>query len=250
MAASRGRVRIEDGQKRVRTYLAGEPVADSTRVRLVWEKPYYPVYYFPPQDVRMDLLVPTGATKRSPSRGVAAVHTVKVGDREAPDAARVWNEAAIPEIAGYVSFSWQAMDSWFEEDEEVFVHARDPYTRIDVLQSSRHVEVFVGGTKVADSRQPRLLFETGLPIRYYLPKTDVRLDLLVPSATRTHCPYKGTASYWSVRTEDGLVADVVWGYPTPVLESVKIAGYVCFYNEKVDIVVDGELQERPRTVFG
>jgi uncharacterized protein (DUF427 family) len=245
----RGRVRVEDGQKRIRVYLGGEVVADSRRTKLVWEKPYYPVYYFPEADVRSDLLVDTGETHRSPSRGTATISTVKAGGAEAPDAARVWRAANIEGIADHVSFVWNAMDAWFEEDEEVFVHARDPYTRVDILQSSRHIEVEVDGVKVADSHQPRLLFETGLPVRYYLPKTDVRLDLLTPTETRTDCPYKGTASYWSVDAAGTIHRDIVWGYQAPTLESIQISGYLSFYNEKVDIYVDGELQDRPRTIF-
>ena len=142
----------------------------------------------------------------------------------------VWDESKIEEIAGFVSFEWSAMSNWFEEDEEVFVHARDPYKRVDVLQSSRHVEVLIDGVKVADSSRPRLLFETGLPVRYYLPKTDVRLDLLVDSDTETSCPYKGDAGYWHVRTGDGLIEDIVWGYASPVAESAEIAGYMSFYR--------------------
>ena len=171
------------------------------------------------------------------------------GEQEAEGAARVWDGAAIDDLAGFVSFRWAAMTHWFEEDVEVFVHARDPHTRIDILQSSRHIEVMIDGVKVADSHQPRLLFETGLPVRYYLPKTDVRLDLLVPSDTHTACPYKGTAEYWHVRKDDGLAEDIVWSYPTPVPESMQIAGYLSFYNEKVDIRVDGELEARPKTHF-
>lgn len=245
----RGRVRVEDGQKRVRVYLGGEVVADTYRPKLVWEKPYYPTYYFPARDVAAAALIDTGAVDRSPSRGTAAIHTVKAGDEEAPGAARVWDGAELDEIAGHVSFDWAAMSHWFEEDEEVFVHARDPYKRVDILQSSRHVEVVVAGVTVADTHQPRLLFETGLPVRYYIPKTDVRLDLLEPSTTQTSCPYKGDARYWSVRTDDGLVEDVVWSYTAPIAESAAIAGYVAFYNEKVDIILDGELEERPKTVF-
>ena len=247
--SQRGRVRVEDGQKRVRVFLGSEVVADSRRVKLVWEKPYYPVYYFPEADVRSDLLVETGETDRSPSRGIATVSSVKVGESEAPNAARAWRDAEIDEIADHVSFDWNAMGAWFEEDEEVFVHARDPYTRVDILQSSRHVEVQIDGVTVADSHQPRLLFETGLPVRYYLPKTDVRLELLTPSETHTACPYKGTASYWSVDVDGIHHRDIVWGYPAPTLESIQIAGYLCFYNERVDLIVDGELQDRPRTIF-
>ena len=141
------------------------------------------------------------------------------------------------------------MDAWFEEDEEVFTHPRDPYTRVDILASTRHVRVEVDGVTVAESASPRLLFETGLPVRYYLPKTHVRLDLLVPSDTVTHCPYKGRAEYWSVRTPEGVREDLAWSYRTPLPESQKIAGLVAFLDEKVDVHVDGVLRERPRTKF-
>ena len=249
MTETRGRVRVEDGAKRVRVYLGAEVVADTTSAKYVWERPYYPTYYFPAADVRKDLLVDTGETYRSPSRGTASVHSVKAGGQEASAAARVWDQSEIDAINGYVSFNWNAMSRWFEEEEEVYVHARDPYTRIDILQSSRHVEVVIGGVTVADSHQPKLLFETGLPVRYYLPKTDVRLDLLVASDTATSCPYKGDAEYWHVRTDDGHVEDIVWSYRIPVAESSQIAGLVAFYNEKVDIIIDGELEARPETVF-
>lgn len=247
--SQRGRVRVEAGQKRVRVLLGGEVVADTTRPKLVWEKPYYPTYYFPPEDVAAQALIDTGQIERSPSRGSASIQTVKAGDEEAAGAARIWDGAELDEIAGHVSFDWAAMSHWFEEDEEVFVHARDPYKRVDILQSSRHIEVVIDGVTVADTHQPRLLFETGLPVRYYIPKTDVRLELLESSATRTGCPYKGDASYWSVRSGDSLVEDVGWSYPTPLAESAAIAGYVSFYNEKVDITVDGVQEERPKTVF-
>ncbi len=248
-APARERVRIEDGAKRIRTYLGGELIADSTRVKLVWEKPFYPTYYFPTEDVRMELLVPTAETKKSPSRGVAHYYTVKGSDREAEGAAYAYPESSLEELRDLVAFRWNAMDGWFEEDEEVFVHARDPYTRVDILHSSRHVEVVVNGVNVADSHHPTLLFETGLPTRYYLPKTDVRMDLLTPTDTETHCPYKGKADYWSVRAGGEVLEDIVWSYQHPVHESAKIAGLVSFYNEKVDIYVDGELEERPKTMF-
>jgi uncharacterized protein (DUF427 family) len=163
----------------------------------------------------------------------------------------VWNyptpiEGA-PDIANLAAFYWNKMDAWYEEDEEIFVHPRDPYHRVDVLESSRHVEVWVNGVKVADSHRPRLLFETGLPTRYYLPKLDVRMDLLRPTASSSRCPYKGTAAYWSVDAGGTVVEDLVWGYQTPLVECAKIAALVCFYNEKVDLVVDGERLERPKT---
>jgi len=140
------------------------------------------------------------------------------------------------------------MDAWFEEDDEVFVHPRDPYHRVDVLNSSRHVKVIVGGEVVAETTRPRLLFETGLPTRYYIPKLDVRLDLLTPTNTSTRCPYKGKASYWTVNLGGKEFTDIVWGYPAPIPECPKIENLLCFYDEKVDAVyVDGELQPKPVT---
>jgi uncharacterized protein (DUF427 family) len=141
------------------------------------------------------------------------------------------------------------MDAWFEEDEQVYVHARDPYTRIDILRSSRHVRVVVEGVTVADTRKPRLLFETGLPVPYYIPKPDVRLDLLETTDTTTACPYKGTANYYSVAIDGNRYDDIAWWYKHPVQESAQIAGYIAFCNERVDIYVDGELQGRTKTVF-
>jgi uncharacterized protein (DUF427 family) len=141
------------------------------------------------------------------------------------------------------------MDHWFEEDEEVYVHARDPYTRIDILPSSRRVRVEVDGVTVADSTNASFLFETSLPTRYYVPKTDVRMDLLSPTGHATACPYKGTARYWSVTVNETAQENIVWGYDIPLPESQKIAGLVAFYNEKTDIYVDEVLQERPKTKF-
>jgi len=247
---TRGRVRVEDGHKRIRAQIGGVTVADSADIKMVWESPHYPTYYFPPDSVRMDLLADSGETKRSPSRGTANLYDITVRDRTVAQAARVWNEAKIDEVAGYVSFDWKSMDSWFEEDEEVYVHARDPYTRIDILQSSRNIRVEVDGVTVAESDRARFLFETGLPVRYYLPKTDVHFEYLTPTETATSCPYKGTARYWSIDTKGDTHEDVVWGYDTPLRESQEVAGFVAFYNEKLDIYVDGELEDRPKTMFG
>jgi uncharacterized protein (DUF427 family) len=246
---TRGRIRLEHGAKRVRAYLGGELVADTTRPVLVWEIPYYPAYYFPVDDVRMELLEPDGGVAHSPSRGDGTTFTLRAGEREVPRAAWRYEDSPIEELRDLVRFDWDSMDAWFEEDEEVFTHPRSPYTRIDILASSRHVRVEVGGTTVAESTSPRLLFETGLPVRYYLPKPHVRMELLTPTATVSHCPYKGEAEWWSVRVEDGLHEDVAWSYRAPLPESQKVAGLVAFYDEKVDIYVDGTLQERPVTKF-
>lgn len=245
----RGRVRLETAAKRVRAYFDGDVIADSTRPHLVWEVPYYPTYYFPVEDLAADLLVPTGESERSPSRGVAEIYDVKGSRRTAEGAARRYPDSPMPALRELVRLEWDAMDAWFEEDEEVHVHPRDPYTRIDTLNSSRHIEVHVNGTLVADSHHPTLLFETGLPTRFYLPKPDVRMDLLVPTTTVSHCPYKGTAEYWSVRTDGEEHADLAWSYRAPLPESQKVAGLVAFFDEKVDVTVDGTPREQPRTKF-
>jgi uncharacterized protein (DUF427 family) len=249
-SVTRRRIRLERGEKRVRAYLGGEVVADTTSPLLVWEVPYYPTYYFPVADVRAGLLHKDREDPvHSPSRGEGCTFTVRAGGREARRGALRYNESPIDELREAIRLDWNAMDAWFEEDEEVFTHPRDPYTRVDILASSRHVRVEVGGVTIAESNGPRLLFETGLPARYYLPKPHVRLELLVPSETVSHCPYKGCAEYWSVRAGDEVHADLAWSYRSPLPESQKIAGSIAFYNEKVDIYVDGVRQERPVTKF-
>jgi uncharacterized protein (DUF427 family) len=229
--SSRGSVKVEQGQKRVRVYLNSELVADTRTPFLVWEKPSYPTYYLPESDVRASL-IPTSETSHSAER-----------------AALRYPDSPLEQLRGLVRFDWNAMTEWLEEDEPVYTHPRDPYHRVDILASSRHVRVELDGVTVADSRQPRILFETGLPARHYLPLTDVRMDLLRPTATVTHCPYKGAAGYWSVDTGQRVHTDVVWIYRAPLPESQKIAGLVCFYDEKADVYLDGELQDRPRTPF-
>jgi uncharacterized protein (DUF427 family) len=245
---SRGSVRVEQGPKRVRIYLNGDLVADTRKAFLVWEKPSYPTYYLPESDVRASL-IPASETRHSPSRGEGEVLHVKVATATAERAALRYPDSPLEQLRGLVRFEWDAMSEWLEEDEPVYTHPRDPYHRVDILASSRHVRVELDGVTVAESRQPRMLFETGLPARHYLPLTDVRMDLLRPSATVTHCPYKGAAGYWSVDTGQRVHTDIVWIYRAPLPEGQKIAGLACFYDEKADIYLDGELQDRPRTPF-
>jgi len=240
--------RIEPCPKRVRCYLAGQLVADTIHPVLVWEGPHYPVYYLPAADIRAEL-VPSGQTRHSPSRGEAQILDVKVATATAVAAALRYPGSPRAELRDLVRLDWDSMSEWLEEDEPVYTHPRDPYKRVDILASTRHVRVELDGVTVADSRQPRILFETGLPPRYYLPLTDLRMDLLRPSDAASHCPYKGTASYWSVDTGQAEHRDVAWMYRFPLPESQKIAGLACFYNERVDIYLDGERQERPRTHF-
>jgi uncharacterized protein (DUF427 family) len=230
---------FEESPRWVRTIFAGQTVASSKRMMLRKEG-WLPVYCFPREDVNMELLVPAETDAVDTTKGRETRWHVQVGDRIAENAAVSYE--AFP---GYVSFEWNAMDAWFEEDDEIYKHARDPYHRIDVLNSSRHVRVEIDGVTVAESGRPRVLFETGIPTRFYLPAADVRMEHLTPTDTHSVCPYKGTASYWSVTVNGTTYDDLVWGYPNPITECPKIEGLLCFYNEKVDLYLDGELQERP-----
>jgi uncharacterized protein (DUF427 family) len=146
----------------------------------------------------------------------------------------------VPDLKGLVAIYWSEMDHWYEEDEEILIHARDPYKRIDTVASKRHVEVKLGGEVVADSKRATFLFETGMPTRYYIPKEDVRADMLSESELRTGCPYKGNANYYSVNAGGKTFENIVWYYPDPIAEIPKIKDLLCFFNEKVDAIhVDG-----------
>jgi uncharacterized protein (DUF427 family) len=244
----RGRVRVEASQKRVRSFVDGDLVADSLRPLLVWEAPYYPTFYLPAADVRATL-VPTGAVEHSPSRGNGEVFDVVTARRTVPGAARRYTDSPFEELRDAIRLDWDAMDEWLEEDEPVYTHPRDPYTRVDILASSRTVRVELDGVVLAESHSPRILFESHLPARYYLPLADLRLDLFRRSDTQSHCPYKGTATYLSLELDGRSYPDFVWMYRSPLPESQKVAGLACFYNEKVDLFVDGVAQDRPKTKF-
>ncbi len=244
------KVTLERSPRRVRVKFNGETIADSTAAHLLFETRHLPVYYFPRADVRMDKLVPTDHHTFCPYKGTASYWTIRVGDKVSENA--VWGYPdpydEVPALKDFVAFYWDRVDGWYEEDEEIFVHPRDPYKRIDVTPSSRHVEVVVGGQIVADTRRGRFLFETRLPTRYYIPPEDVRMDLLVPSDKATACPYKGKARYHSVKVGQELFPDIVWSYPEPIPECPKIKGHLCFFNELVDeIRVDGVAVPRPVT---
>ncbi len=241
-----------DSRRRVRVVFGGITVADSRRVMLLHEFGRLPVFYFPLEDVRMDVMEATDYHTRSPLKGEASYWTIRVGERAAENAAWSYLDPfpGGPQIKGYMAFYWEQMDAWYEEEQQVFAHARDPYKRVDVLPSSRHVRVVLGGVTVVDTRQPRLLLETGLPTRYYIPEQDVRMELLEPTDTSSRCPYKGKASYWTARVGERVFKNIVWSYRDPLPESLHIAKLLCFYNERVDaIYVDDELQAVPRTIW-
>jgi uncharacterized protein (DUF427 family) len=244
------RFRWEDSRRRVRAVFGGVTTADSTHVMLLHEAGRLPVFYFPIEDVRMDIMEGTEHSTNSPLKGNASYWTIRGGDRVVENAA--WSypnpPPGGPEIKGYIAFYWDKMDAWFEEDEQVFAHARDSYKRVDILPSSRHVRVVLGGEVAADTRRPRLLLETGIITRYYISERDIRMELLESTETTTHCPYKGKASYWSARVGDTVYKDIVWSYYNPLPECLPIDGMLSFFNERVEaIYVDDERIDVPRT---
>ena len=255
------RIRIEPNPKWVRGRLGARTIVDSRSSRLVWEIPYYPAWYFPIEDVHAELR-PSGDLDRSPRRGDATRYDLVLdplvldgADLEkgvegvVPNAAWRHLDSPVDELRDLVRIEWGALDTWLEEDVEVFIHPRDPYSRVDALASSRRVRVIVDGAVVADSVHPTVLFETGLPARYYVPVEDVRMDLLTPTDHRTGCPYKGFARYWNVEVEGEVHENLVWSYPEPLPEAAPVAGLLCFYSEKVDLEVDGQFLERPHSPF-
>ncbi len=235
-------------EKRVRVTFGGETIIDSCAAKLLLESSYVPVYYFPKQDFRAEFAEKTAHDTYCPFKGSASYWTLKAGGKVAENA--VWGyETPYGEadaLADHLAFYWQPMDGWFEEDEEIFCHARNPHVRLDILQSSRPVRVEVGGRVLAESNRARFLFETGLAPRHYIPREDVRMDLLTKSATKTQCPYKGDAQYFSLTGAEPNISDIAWSYAEPLPEAARIAGHICFHKRHVDaIYVDGVRQEKP-----
>ena len=247
-------MRTEPTDKWVRGYVGSETIVDTHDALLFWEERFpVPSYAFPRDDVRTELLRPSAGppTRRSfyTAKGpVSEWYDVVADGRVIEHAAWVRDD---PAVSDRIVLSWDPalLDRWTEEDEEVVAHPRDPHKRVEALASSRHVRVALGGTVVADSHSPVLLFETDLPTRYYLPRDDVRLDLLVPTTNSSVCPYKGFAEeYWSLPgAPDG--DNVAWSYAAPYPAVAKVRDRIAFYNEVVDITVDGVAQERPESVF-
>jgi uncharacterized protein (DUF427 family) len=240
---------VEPVPRRLRGVLAGTTVLDTTGALYVFEQPFYPQYYVPAGDVDRDVLVVEGGTHQL-KRGRAQRYGLRVGDVERPGSAQLYTESHVDGLTGTLRIDWAALDHWYEEDEEVYVHPRNPYVRVDALRSTRHVRVELDGVLLAESRSPVLVFETGLPTRYYLDRTEIDERHLVPSDTVTRCPYKGTTSaYWTAVVGTDRVDDIAWSYAFPTRELQPIAGLVAFYNERVDLVVDGERLVRPTTHF-
>jgi uncharacterized protein (DUF427 family) len=261
-------VRFEPTAKRIRAVLAGVTVVDSTRAMLVWEpRRVVPSYAVPADDIRGGLVPASVAAApatddagfRMPAlsqRPVLdpsvpfAVHTAEgqvvdllAGGQNRPGAGY---RPADANLAGYVILDFGALDSWYEEDEVNVAHPRDPFHRIDVLASSRHVRLELDGQLLAESSRPVLLFETMLPTRYYLPREDIQAELM-PSGTRTYCAYKGQASYWSVALRGGQLADIAWTYDDPLHDATQVRGLIAFFDERIDVSLDGMPLQRPIT---
>jgi uncharacterized protein (DUF427 family) len=268
LAGGLGELRHEPTAKRIRAVLAGNAVVDSTRALLVWEpRRIVPSYAVPADDIAAELApAGTAATDAAGTLGARmpelsgrpvldpsvpfAVHSAEgraadliAGEQDRPAAGFYPDD---PDLAGYVVLDFRAFDAWYEEDERAVAHPRDPFHRIDVLPSSRHVRVELDGHVLAESSRPALLFETMLPTRYYLPPDDIRAGLTA-SSTRTWCAYKGQASYWSATVGDRVVPDLGWTYHQPRHDAALVRGLIAFFNERLDVIVDGERPERPIT---
>jgi uncharacterized protein (DUF427 family) len=267
MASGLDDLRYEPIGKRIRAMLGDGIAVDSTRAVLVWEpRRIVPSYAVPADDIRGELAAAAAAAGAAEagraqlpalsSRPVLtpsdpfAAHTA---DGEAVDVRALGQDRpgagfrlADPALAGYVALDFRAFDGWLEEDEPNVGHPRDPFHRIDVLASSRHVRLELDGQVLAESSRPMLLFETMLPARCYLPREDIRAEL-IPSDTHTYCAYKGQASYWSVTVGGRTVPDIAWTYPEPLHDATQVRGHTAFFDERIDMIVDGERHERPIT---
>ncbi len=236
---------IQQSPRWVRAYFNGQLVADSREMVLFFERPY-PNYLFPKHHVRMEYLSKSNTLENREGRGATEFWHLEVDGKRSENAAFSFLDHG---VGDYLTFKWDAIDRWLEEEEEIFVHARNPYHRVDAVPSSRHIEVSLDGVELAASHNPVLLFETGLPTRYYLPIEDVSMDLLEITATVTRCPYKGIAQTYGVRIDEKFSADIAWTYPTPIVACTNVENLICFYNEVVDIREDGVQLSRPATHF-
>jgi len=221
---------------RIRALVDGQTVADSRGVHLLHETGHLPVWYFPQADVREDVLVPSDKRTRCPFKGEASYRSLRVGSRFVADAVWTYEEPldSVAFIAGYLAFYWDKVDVWLVEDTPAVAHPRDPYHRIDVYDTSRHVRVLLDGEVLADSVNAKVLVETGLPPRFYLPHRDVQMRLLEPSETTTQCAYKGTASHFGALGHD----DVAWTYAEPLHDGEPVRELIAFYDDRVELELD------------
>jgi uncharacterized protein (DUF427 family) len=245
-----GLLYLEPSPRRIRGVAGGATLIDSRATRMLHEHGRLPIYLFPREAVRTDLLQPSQIRTSSENKGEARWWHLRLpGEEVVEDAAWEWHDPppGAPPLAGLLGFRWDALGRWFEEDEEAVVHARDPYHRVDVLDTSRRVRITLDGELLAETSRGKVIFETGLPPRWYVPLEEIREGLLMPSEKRTGCAYKGFASYWSVRVGDRVEKDLAWCYREPRRDVAPIEGMIAFFNERVDIELDGERQARPLT---
>ncbi|WP_399894939.1 DUF427 domain-containing protein [Streptomyces sp. BBFR51] len=236
---------VEPVPRRIRGLINGRIVFDTRRALYVWEWRAYPQFSIPVADLVDGVLHDDGHAEPL-GAGPAHRHTLHVGSEVREGAAWVWGDGAPQALHDTVRFEWEAMDSWFEEDEPVFVHPRSPYSRVDALRSDSTVRVELDGVVLADAATCVKLFETGLPTRYYLDRTHIHWARLRHSDTVTRCPYKGTtSSYWSFDSETASHEDIAWTYDFPTIHANRIAGMSAFYNEHVDLYIDGDLLPKP-----
>jgi len=234
------RLFFEGFPRRVRGSFGGESVLDTRRGKLLHETGLLPQLYVPREDVRTDLLASTDKRTHCPFKGDASYWTLRVGERSADNAAWAYIEPleSAAWLGGHLAFYWGSLDAWLDEDEEVQGHLRDPYHRVDVRASSRRVRVMARGFVVADTARPKVLSETGLPNRFYIPAEDVREDCLEPSAKRTVCPYKGLASYRTLRVDGERIEDAAWVYEEPLENAFKVRGHLSFMADGVEVDAD------------
>ncbi len=237
------RLLLHPHARRVRAHLGDEKVFDTTRGSLLHETAILPRFYFPEADLRADLLEPTDHSTHCPFKGDASYWTVRAGESVAENAIWTYREpiAGAEWLRGLVSVYWEAMDTWFEEDEEVRGHLRDPYHRVDARQSSRRVTVTRGDEVIARTENPITVFETGIPTRFYIPREDVGPGLAV-SEKQAICAYKGDATYYSVESESGTLEDAAWSYEDPLESALPAKGAVCFDHDELTITDEGAPQ--------
>jgi uncharacterized protein (DUF427 family) len=249
MTQARSQLRHEPIERRVRAQIGGETVVDSRRALLLWEpRRICPSYAVPAEDIAAELSPAPEANGQAAGvlhPGIPfSVHTAAGDPLTVGDRVGAGFRFADDDLAGYVGLDFRAFDEWYEEGERIFSHPRDPFHRVDVLPSSRSVRIEVDGDVVAETTRAHLLFETSVYTRFYIPREDVRLELQ-PSERISYCPYKGQASYWSVEAGGRLRQDIAWSYEEPRPEVSPIAGFVAFWDERVDVYLDGELRARP-----
>jgi uncharacterized protein (DUF427 family) len=225
--------------RRVRAEFAGQTVLDTRNGVLLHETGLPPAFYVPEADLRSELLEDTEHSTHCPFKGDASYRSIRVGDRVAENAVWAYREPlpAAHWLSGYASVYWSAVDRWWDEDDEAVGHLPDPFHRVDIRATSQRVRVLAGEQVLAESTQALVLSETGLPNRYYLPESDVRGELLKPTESRTVCPYKGWASYWTVTLDGQELTDAVWSYLEPLPESTRIAGYQSFLHDDITVEV-------------